>query len=128
MSETDGQHIGNYAVIRLLGKGGYAEVYLGQHRYLKTEAAIKIFPSFTTEEDRKAFLSEAQVMARLIHPHIVRILEGSVERGIPYLVMDYAPNGTLREVHPNGEQLDLETILAYVKDVAGALQYAHQEQ
>ncbi len=127
MSENLGQHIGNYYLIRLLGKGGYAEVYLGQHRYLKTEGAIKIFPAFSTEEDRKAFLSEAQVMARLIHPHIVRILEGSVEQGTPYLVMDYAPNGTLREAHPSGEQLDLETVLAYVKDVAGALHYAHQE-
>src|SRR5579862_6656072 len=99
MPDHTDQRLGNYRLLRLLGKGGYAEVYLGQHRYLKTEAAIKIFPSFLSEEDRNAFLSEAQVMARLIHPHIVRILEGSVEHGIPFLVMDYAPNGTLRDVH-----------------------------
>src|ERR1051326_2339981 len=127
MSDHMGQRIGNYHLLRLLGKGGYAEVYLGQHRYLKTEAAIKIFPVFSTEEDRTAFLSEAQVMARLIHAHIVRILEGSIEQGIPFLVMDYAPNGTLKDRHTPGEQLTPETVLAYVKDVAGALHYAHQE-
>jgi serine/threonine protein kinase len=128
MSDRVGQQIGNYQLIRLLGKGGYAEVYLGQHRYLKTEAAIKIFPVFATEEDRKAFLTEAQIMARLRHDHIVRILEGSVEQGIPYLVMDFAPNGTLKDRHPGGEQLALTMVLGYVKDVANALHYAHQEQ
>ncbi|HLV99193.1 MAG TPA: protein kinase [Ktedonobacterales bacterium] len=127
MADRVGQRLGNYHLLRLLGKGGYAEVYLGQHRYLKTESAIKIFPLFLTEEDRHAFLSEAQVMARLIHPHIVRILDSSIEHGIPFLVMDYAPNGTLRDVHPAGEQLSPATVLGYVKDVANALHYAHQE-
>lgn len=128
MSDRVGQRIGNYHLIRLLGKGGYAEVYLGQHRYLNIEAAIKIFPVFSSEEDRKAFLSEAQTMARLRHDHIVRILEGSVEHGIPYLVMDFAPNGTLKDRHPSGEQLPPTTVLGYVKEVADALHYAHQEQ
>lgn len=128
MSDRVGQLIGNYQLIRLLGKGGYAEVYLGQHGYLKTEAAIKIFPAFSTEEDRKAFLTEAQIMARLRHDHIVRILEGSVEHGIPYLVMDFAPNGTLKDRHPGGEQLAPTMVLGYVKDVADALDHAHQEQ
>ncbi len=127
MSDHAGQLLGNYYLLRLLGKGGYAEVYLGRHRYLKNEAAIKIFPMFSSEEDRKAFLSEAQVMAHLIHPHIVRILEGGIEEGTPFLVMDYAPNGTLRDRHPGGEQLAPKIVLGYVKDVAGALHYAHQE-
>ncbi|HEY7350833.1 MAG TPA: serine/threonine-protein kinase [Ktedonobacterales bacterium] len=128
MLDYVGQQLGNYHLLRLLGEGGYAKVYLGQHHYLKTEAAIKIFPVFLTEQDRHAFLSEAQVMARLIHPHIVRILEGSIEQGTPFLVMDYAPNGTLRDRHPAGEQLPPEMVLDYVKHVAAALRYAHQQQ
>jgi serine/threonine protein kinase len=127
MADRVGQRLGNYHLLRLLGKGGYAEVYLGQHRYLKNEAAIKIFPLFLTEEDRNTFLSEAQVMGRLIHPHIVRILDSSIEDGIPFLVMDYAPNGTLRDLHGVGEQLSPQTVLGYVKDIANALHYAHQE-
>src|SRR5579859_870659 len=128
MADRVGQQLGNYRLLVLLGRGGYAEVYLGEHVYLKTLAAIKVFPPFLTEQDRDAFLHEAQTLARLIHPHIVRILEGSVDGGIPFLVMDYAPNGTLRDRHPEGERLALETILAYVKQVANALQYAHDEQ
>ncbi len=128
MADRVGQQLGNYRLLRLLGRGGYAEVYLGEHLYLKTLAAIKVFQPFLTEQDRDAFLREAQTMARLIHPHIIRILEGSVEEGIPFLVMDYAPNGTIRDRHPESERLALETILAYVKQVAGALQYAHDEQ
>ncbi len=128
MPDQTGQQLGNYQLLRLLGKGGYAEVYLGEHRYLKTLAAIKIFPAFLTEQDRSAFLSEAQVMARLIHPHIVRILEGSIEQGIPFLVMDYAPNGTLRDRHPAGERLAPQRVLGYVRQIAAALDHAHQEQ
>jgi eukaryotic-like serine/threonine-protein kinase len=128
MADHTGRQLGNYYLLRLLGKGGYAEVYLGQHLYLKIEAAIKIFPTFLTEEDRKAFLSEAQNMARLIHPHIVRVLEGGVDHGTPFLAMDYAPNGTLRDVHHAGTKLAPETVLVYVKQVAAALDYAHQQQ
>ena len=46
----------------------------------------------------------------------------------PFLVMDYAPNGTLRQRHPKGTQLPLTTIVPYVKQVANALQHAHDEK
>jgi serine/threonine protein kinase len=128
MADYVGQQLGNYRLIRQLGKGGYAEVYLGLHLLLDIQAAIKIFPSFVTQQDRDAFLSEAQVLARLRHRHIVRILEGSIEQGIPFFVMEYAPNGTLRDRHPAGERLSIDTVLMYVKQIASALDYAHQEQ
>src|SRR5260221_12549306 len=47
---------------------------------------------------------------------------------MPIMVMDYAPNGTLRRRHPKGQQLALPVILPYVKQVAAALQYAHDQQ
>jgi eukaryotic-like serine/threonine-protein kinase len=127
MPDREGQQLGNYELLRLLGKGGYAEVYLGQHRILTTLAAIKIFPAFLTDQDRDSFLSEARIMAHLLHPNIVRILEGSIEGGTPFLVMDYAPNGTLRDLHPAGERLAPEKVLVYVRQIAAALDYAHQE-
>lgn len=128
MPDREGQQLGNYELLRLLGKGGYAEVHLGQHRILTTLAAIKIFPAFLTDQDRDSFLSEARIMAHLLHPNIVRILEGSIEGGTPFLVMDYAPNGTLRDLHPAGERLAPEMVLGYVRQIAAALDYAHQEQ
>ncbi len=55
-------------------------------------------------------------------------MDFGVADDIPYLVMDYAPNGTLRQRHPRGTQLPLPTILSYIKQVAEALQYAHDEK
>jgi serine/threonine protein kinase len=63
-----------------------------------------------------------------VHPHIVRILDFDVEEGVPFLVMDYAPNGSLRQQHPKGTLLPLDTVVSYLKQVAAALQYAHDQQ
>jgi serine/threonine protein kinase len=56
------------------------------------------------------------------------VMDFGVERETPFLVMDYAPNGTLRQRHPRGTTLPLAAILSYVKQVADALQYAHDEK
>jgi serine/threonine protein kinase len=58
----------------------------------------------------------------------VRVLEFGVERSIPYLVMDYAPNGSLRQRHPKGIPLPLTAIVFYIKQVAAGLQYAHDQK
>jgi serine/threonine protein kinase len=62
---------------------------------------------------------------RLVHPHIVRVLDFGIEDKTPFLVMDYAPHGTLRQLHPKGKSVPLATIISYNKQVADALQYAH---
>ena len=129
MTDLIGQHLGNYRLTRLLGRGGFAEVYLGEHVYLKTPAAIKLLQTkVADEQDLQAFLKEAQTIAQLVHPHIVRVLDFGVDGETPFLVMDYAPGGTLRQRHPRGTQLPLTTILPYIKQVAEALQYAHEEK
>ena len=124
----EGQQIGAYQLIRLLGRGGSAEVYLGEHVYLKSKAALKLLPVVLQEEERAGFLREAQTLAHLEHPHIVRILDFAVEAGTPFLVMEYAPHGSLRLRHPGGTQLPLTTIISYVQQAASALQYAHNQQ
>src|ERR1700737_5477439 len=91
-----GHQLGNYRLSQLLGHGGFAEVYLGEHLYLKTSAAIKLLHTEMVRKDaREDFLKEAQTIARLLHPHIVRVMDFGVERKIPFLVMEYASNGTL---------------------------------
>src|SRR5437899_1453672 len=67
-------------------------------------------------------------MARLAHPHIVRVLDFGVEDSIPFLVMEYAPNGTLRQRHPKGSRVPLDIVVSYVKQVAEALQYIHTQK
>ncbi len=74
------------------------------------------------------FRLEARTIAYLEHPHIVQILDFGVEGKIPFLVMSYAPNGTLRQRHLKGAIVPLMTIASYVKQIADALQYAHAEK
>ncbi len=118
------QQLGNYRLTRLLGQGGFAEVYLGEHIYLKTLAALKVLDTELSEQDAASFVQEAQTLARLSHPHIVRVLDFAVEDGTPFLVMEYAPHGTLRHRHHKGTRLSLEMIILYVQQIAAALQYA----
>jgi serine/threonine protein kinase len=123
-----GQQLGNYQLTRLLGRGGFAEVYLGEHLRLQTLAAIKVLYTHLEDNDVEEFLKEARTVAHIVHPHIVRIFDFDVHSGTPFLVMDYAPNGTLRQRHPKGTVLPLSAIVDYVKQVADALQYAHDEK
>ena len=128
MVDQLGRRFGNYTLIRHLGKGGFAEVYLGEHVYLKSLAAIKILQTQLGHDAADRFVSEARLLMGLRHPHIVRVLEFGVEEETPFLVMDYAPNGTLRQRYPKGTRLAPATVATYVRQVASALQYAHNQK
>ena len=121
-----GEEFGDYRLIRLIGRGGFADVYLGEHARHKTLAAVKVLHSRLEHGNVKSFLNEARSI-RLRHPHIVHMLDFGLEDDIPFLVMEYAPNGSLRQCYPKGTQLQLGTIRRYVKQLADALQYAHHE-
>jgi serine/threonine protein kinase len=127
MTDHIGQQFGNYHLLRLLGSGGFAEVYLGEHLYLERPAAIKVLHVQMEPKVQEAFLREARTIAHLDHPHIVRVLDFGIEGQTPYLVMDYTPNGTLRTRHPKGTRLSFEQIVLYVKQIASALDYAHEQ-
>ena len=75
MVEYVGQQLGNYQLIRLLGEGGFAEVYLGEHIYLGTQAAIKVTRMSLATNEMENFRTEARTIANLVHPNIVRVLE-----------------------------------------------------
>ena len=122
------EQIGNYRIIRLVDRGGFAHVYLGEHIYLRTQVAIKILDTTLTVDDRDGFLNEARTIAHLVHVHIVRVLDFGIHNGVPFLVMDYAPNGSLRKQYPKGTKLPVNTVVSYVKQIASALQYAHNHK
>lgn len=128
MGDRVGQQVGNYRLEKLLGSGGFADVYLGKQVYLDSPAAIKLLRTNLTQTEVEGFRQEARTLVHLIHPHIVRVLDFGLDGNTPFLVMDYAPNGTLRHRYPRGEKLPLATVVEYVKQIASALQYAHDEK
>jgi eukaryotic-like serine/threonine-protein kinase len=81
-----------------------------------------------TAREAEHFQQEAETIARLMHPSIVRILDYDVQAGVPFLVMDYAPNGSLRRRYPKGTVVPLPQIVSCVKQIAAALQYAHEQK
>ncbi len=125
-----GQRLGNYRLIRRLGEGAFATVYLGEHVYLQTLAAIKVVQIELSQDTLQSFLAEAQTIARLRHPSIIGLLEFGLDRSTrtPFLAMEYAPNGSLRQRYPRGTRLPPAQIVSYVKQITSGLQYAHDER
>jgi len=130
MTNLIGRQLGSYRLTHLLGSGGFAAVYLGEHVHLKMQAAIKVLHQVQLSSDEKEkFLREARTIAKLKHPNIIRVLDYGIQEStnIPYLVMEYAPK-TLRQRHPAGTILKPLEILPYVEQVAKGLQYAHNNK
>ncbi|GAC1360311.1 MAG: hypothetical protein NVSMB38_44180 [Ktedonobacteraceae bacterium] len=128
MANLTGQQFGNYRLVRLLGQGGFADVYLAEHIHLASQVAIKILQIRLVGDALDQFRNEGRSIASLIHPNIVRVFDFDVKDDIPFLVMDYAPNGTLRQRYPKGSVLSAVSILPHFKQVALALQYAHDHK
>ena len=124
MIDYSGQQIGSYRLTQLLGRGGFASVYLGQHIRIATkQAAIKLLHIF--DVDTKKFQQEAETIAALDHPNIIHLIDYDFHDQMPFLVMDYAPDGSLRARHPEGTQVPLPAVVEYVQEIARALEYAH---
>ncbi|MEO6076324.1 MAG: protein kinase, partial [Dokdonella sp.] len=88
-----GQNIGAFRLVRLLGKGGMAAVFLGQRQVgdFEQQVAIKLLRrGLYSELEQRLFLRERQVLANLSHPNIAQLFDGDVTAaGIPFLVMEY---------------------------------------
>ena len=118
-----GEQFGDYRLTRKLGGGNFGDVYLGEHVKDKTPAAVKVLQErLTHSEDLKEFINEVRILFRLQHPNIVPLLDFGIERDIPFLIMAHA-KGTLRQ--PKGTCLPQDTVVGYIKQIAGALQCAH---
>lgn len=129
MGQQVGDQFSNYRLIRLLGTGGFAEVWLGKHPNEQREVAVKVLNvQLPTVEEQDNFLREAHYLGRLVHPHIVRLLDCGIQGEKPYLILDYAPNGTLRQRYRRGTMLSASQVAQYIKQIAEGLQYAHNQR
>src|SRR5260221_1761789 len=99
IGDRTGQQLGNYRLLRLLGRGGFAEVYLGQHLYLNSQAALKFLQIALNDEDIEHFAKEARTLASLTHPNIITVFDSALDTGTPYLVLELAADATLHKHH-----------------------------
>src|SRR5438045_1334549 len=94
-----GKQIGNYRVISKLADGAYGSVYQAQHIILteRTVAIKLIHASLGSEQEHNRFLQEARLLEKLKHPQILPIYDVGIHEGFPYLVVEYARHGSLRD-------------------------------
>jgi non-specific serine/threonine protein kinase/serine/threonine-protein kinase len=125
----EGRRIGPYRVVRELGRGGMSRVYLAARADEAFEklVAIKVVErGLDTEEVTRRFQSERQILARLDHPNITRILDGgTTDDGLPFLVMDYV-EGEPIDQYCDAHALDVSARLRLFQGVCAAVHYAHQ--
>ena len=118
--------IPGFKILKTLGRGGMANVYLGLQESMEREVAIKVMlPQLLTDPsfgDR--FLREARIAAKLAHPHIVAVIDVGVAGDMYYMAMEYHPGGDLKAKIRKG--IGQKEAIRIMKDVAGALDYAHK--
>lgn len=126
--ELTGKAVKSYEIEDLLGQGGYGVVYRAKQSAVLREVAIKvILPKYANSpEFIRRFESEAQVVARLEHPHIVPLYDYWREPDSAYLVMRYLRGGSLRDKIDAQGQLDVDTTGKILEQVGSALTFAHR--
>lgn len=116
---------GRYRTQRPLARGGMATVYLGQDTLLNRAVAIKVMAGDIDQREQNAFLREARAVAQLAHPNIVDVYDVGLEGSIRYIVMEYVPGDTLRDVIAREERLDPTWAVELTARLADALAYSH---
>ncbi len=127
MQNLEGESFGAYRLTCLLGRGGLADVYLGEQRGSRSKVALKILRFPLLPDGLETFLRTMQEYTRLLHPHLPRLLECFSQGHRPVIVMEYAPQGSLRQRYPRGTRLAPTTILPYVMQIAEALGHLHRQ-
>ena len=140
---------GKYRIEKVLGQGGFGITYLGEQVALGRKVAIKEFfmkeycnrntatshvsvgsqgSKDTVDRFRLKFIKEAQLIAGLNHPNIIRIHDIFEENGTAYYVMEYQEGGSLSEYLKMRGVLGEEEALCFIRQIAGALEYIHEKK
>ncbi|MCJ7626068.1 MAG: protein kinase, partial [Anaerolineaceae bacterium] len=133
MFNLTGTTLGKYHVIERIGRGGMAEVYKGTHPKLGSQVAIKVLYSHLSEEEGflARFEREAQAVAALQHPHLVRVFDYESTDELSYMIMDFIDGGTLKQkiqgLSRSGAYMSYREAFRIFRQVAEAIDYAHGE-
>ena len=130
-----GQQIAKYLLQALIGSEAFRSVYLAHPDGLKNRSvAVKLWQRLLLRStlEQEQFVQEAEMLAQLHHPHILRLLGSCFfsDHLFPYLVMEYAPGGSLRALLGSAAPhlLPPAQALALLTQIGQALHYAHQQQ
>lgn len=119
---------GQYRIVREIGHGSMATVFLATHLETGGEVAIKVLrPEFTIALGPSRFHREIEILTLLRHPRIVPMLDSDEAGPLLYLVMPYVPGENLRSRLEREGQLPMPAVLSIVADVAAAIDHAHGE-
>ncbi len=123
-----GTTLDGFKITELIGRGGMGAVYRATQLSLNRDVALKILPSARDEDAQylERFHREADILSRLSHPNVVSVIDRGEVDGRPYLVMEYVPGRSLREVLKDGS-LSPDEALAVVRSVLSALDHAHAQ-
>ena len=130
MQNLTGQTIDRYHILEQIGEGGMAVVYKAYDTRLQTEVAFKIiqtdaFPAQSLDRMLARFKREAQTLAKLQHSNIVGIIDYGEYEQTPYLVMEYLPGGSLKQIL--GKALPFKEAASLLLPIADALAHAHKQ-
>jgi serine/threonine protein kinase len=143
MRGLEQSELGSCRLIRRIGAGAMGEVYLAEQLRLGNRlVAVKVVraeqdissPDVAAEDAERHFIREAKLLGQLTHPNILPVYHSGVEAGYRFLVMQYAPDGSLADaINGKGQhRLDLPASLPFSVDIIGqvadALQYTHEHR
>ncbi len=124
-----GERCGPYRLVRRVGRGGMADVYLAERvdgQFNQTVAIKLLRRGLDTDDIVRRFLAERQILSSLSHPHIARVFDGgATENGLPYLVMEFV-EGTPITAWSDERRTDVRGRLGLFCDVGRAAHHAHR--
>lgn len=126
--ELIGKIISGYEIIRKIGEGGMATVYLAKQQSMNRQVAIKVLPKHFVKDDTymERFRREVDIVSKLEHRNIIPVYDYGEYEGQPFIVMRYMPEGSLDEILQKGP-LNTDEMLKIVGQIAPALDYAHSK-
>ena len=121
-------NIPGYQILKPIGEGGMASVFLAVQKSLEREVALKVMSPIlaSNAEFASRFLIEGKITAKLQHPNLVTVYDIGSHNGVYYLAAEYISGGTLKERLADGE-LTVAEILDITTDIAHGLDFAHQK-
>jgi serine/threonine protein kinase len=119
----------HYTIVRKLGAGGMASVYLAEDNELPRQVALKLLPNqfIADKQLTERFFREARAAAKLEHPNIILIYEASVFEGQPFIAMQYIDGPTVAELISAKGKIEIEQAVSIICKVLETLQAAHEK-